>query len=351
MSSTLTCDQSGCPLLIDGRCLEGILPPNDCPHAEVVTGDTILATSTSTSTAVTHPTNDETIGNDSRLENSEPAYLPSDEYLAGDKPLRAEEANRLLSEQNCSVILVAGEANAGKTTLFVEIWAQFLQGEFAGWRFASSRTLLALSSLHATARSSSGRTDPETARTQAEEPQFIHLAVENDAQHVEFLFSDVRGEYFEPVINGQLLGDSIPLVSRADCCIILMSSEGFGNTGARARAITRVRQLLGGLTVDGGLRQGIPVLLAWSKADHIQVNDREESLKMLDALEYEFGSRVSLTTQLIGARPKTGPFFGLDGTVEWLAEVGKPKRTDPPLLRGEQSDRYFWQPRSGDARS
>jgi hypothetical protein len=268
------------------------------------------------------------------------------ERVAGDRPLTLLAASEVLNDRPCIVVLVAGEANAGKTTLLGELWAQFLRGSFSGWDFAGSRTLLALSELQALARASSGRSNPDTVRTRSEEPQLLHLAVQDDYKRSELLLSDVRGEYFEPVINGQVLGDRMTLASRADRCILLLSGEDYATRGGRARTLSRARQLLGGLTVTGGLTTRIPMLLAWSKADLIEESERDNALAMLSSLANEFGAEVDATVSLIGARPEIGPQLGLDSALRWL--VSADEAAGPLVaLVDDHSDRMFWRASSG----
>ena len=130
MTEALTCDQASCPLMVDGRCLEGIVPPEECPHA-TFTDDQI--------DEIADP--EATPANESGVEELETLDLSdvgrdSANKVPGDKALTMSAANDVLAERPCVVVLVAGEANAGKTTLLAELWAQFLLGPFSGWDFA-----------------------------------------------------------------------------------------------------------------------------------------------------------------------------------------------------------------------
>src|SRR4051794_8869948 len=63
--------------------------------------------------------------------------LPSGEALS------EQEAEETMKVSPTKVVLVAGENDAGKTSLLCGVYEQYLKGDFAGYRFAGSRTLRA----------------------------------------------------------------------------------------------------------------------------------------------------------------------------------------------------------------
>jgi hypothetical protein len=151
-TATLECAQASCPLRIDGTCLDGFADPTDCPnteeHPDVTAADESIEDDDDAPTSV-----DESgvLLVDEHPIAPRPAGNPTS-YIGGDQALSISEAGEITASRPSTVVLVAGDYGSGKTTLVVELWAQFLSGAFHGWQFAGSRTLAAFDRRHSPSR-------------------------------------------------------------------------------------------------------------------------------------------------------------------------------------------------------
>ena len=157
--------------------------------------------------------------------------------LGGDESLTATEAHEFAAEHGAAVILLAGEFEAGKTTLIVEMYSRFLDGPVDGWLFAGSNTLVALDKRHLPTRYASGNAAATTERTQPEHEGLLHLRVVKDERTVPLFFTDLRGERFEHVADGVAAADEVPYAARANRTLVLIDGERIGDLALRQTAI------------------------------------------------------------------------------------------------------------------
>src|SRR5919198_2499191 len=121
------------------------------------------------------------------------AWLDLPEGSDLDLPL----AERVTRAGISRVIVLAGTADSGKTTLVTALYELFQNGLFAGYLFAGSETLPALERRCHLGRIDSGRAAAETARTLAGGGQrWLHLRVRaatNGGAVRELLVSEIAG--------------------------------------------------------------------------------------------------------------------------------------------------------------
>ena len=89
--------------------------------------------------------------------------------------LSAAETVAITRRALTSVVLFAGTAGCGKTTLLASLYLLFQRGPFAGYNFAGSDTLVGFEERVSLARTASGRDAPTTPRTRVSE--YLHLRV------------------------------------------------------------------------------------------------------------------------------------------------------------------------------
>src|SRR5438552_2319796 len=85
------------------------------------------------------------------------------------KGLKAPDTTTITKRALTSVVLFAGTASCGKTTLLATLHLLFQQGPFAGYNFAGSDTLVGFEDRVSLTRTSSGRSAPTTPRTTVSE--------------------------------------------------------------------------------------------------------------------------------------------------------------------------------------
>lgn len=328
----------------DGTCLDGFADPQDCPNVatDENAGSTDIVPTDDPLTELDFPADDEVgDGPDSTPRRSS---SPPTSYIGGDEALSMAEAGNVTAAKPSTVVLVAGDFASGKTTLVVELWAQFLEGSFHGWDFAGSKTLAAFDRRHSTARLSSGLAQATTERTQDDDMRLLHLEIAARGSKRSLLFSDVKGEFFGELVDGHAVAESVPLASRADLCVLVIDGRNLGNPADRAKNLWRSQLLLGALTEPGGLCEGTRVLLAVSKGDLLSRAATTAATKAIDSLLTLARTRnLEPEVVFVSARPakaEDSP-HGLEAVVDWLTSDDSHRPGEDPAP-ATQDGRFFW---------
>jgi Double-GTPase 2 len=330
------CDQEGCPILAEGRCLENFPDAEGCPHVQ--RGEAPLGAGHGDALEQSAQTIEETPG------ATDPPETGARVELGGDESLTTNDADALAAKHGARVVLVAGEFYSGKTTLIAELYGQFLSGPFCGWCFAGSDVLYALDRRYHGARASSGLEYPDTPRTEEEEMRLLDLRARRDERLLSLMFSDIRGEFFDNVTQGAPVADQLPLASRSDIALVLVDGAKIGDKFRRAEAISRARQLIGGLTEAGGLPREVPFGIALSKADAADHDGKAWFQSQVGELQAFAESRIKGPIALftLAARPPSSTVSseGLDDVFQWLADEHKVVEHVPAKTTG--FSRSFW---------
>lgn len=260
------------------------------------------------------------------------ASPPDDDIVldAGYQALRLVDASAVAADIDAAMILIAGPQDAGKTTLLVQIYAQFLHGPFTDFRFAGSATLDAFDRRHYLARVSSGRSTADTERTEDEDLRVLHLRLANGVgAHQALLLSDIKGEVFEDLLLGNGVADGlVQLAQRADKVALVIDGERIAELATRQGAVFQARQLIGALSEPGRVRAESPMQIILLKRDLLN----DEQLAWFEAesakLQQFATSRglIAVTGAAISARPKDhGLPVGLEDLLHWMvAPVDRP---------------------------
>jgi hypothetical protein len=337
---TLVCSEPGCPLATDGRCLESVEDPRECPHTTEVADEP---------------------GENGGVAEAEELVEPADEAeemaevetidLGGDQSLSISEAEPVAARYGATVVVVVGGAfESGKTSIVAGLYGLFLEKEVAGWSFAGSNCLVALDARYHGKRASSGLSEPASARTRDEDMRLLDLRLARAGRVVNLMFSDVRGEYFEAVVGGQPVAEAVSLAARADLAIVLLDGKRLADPYGRAREVTFGRQLIAGVTEPGGARAGLPLALVVSKVDELADEQQawvDEQLEVLGQVAVERGfASVERHLTAAFAKAEADEHQGMPGLLEWLVADRMPPRTVPEPA-GPPGLRSYLRGRSG----
>ncbi|RYZ88812.1 MAG: hypothetical protein EOP04_08460, partial [Proteobacteria bacterium] len=127
--------------------------------------------------------------------------LKDDIILHSGNELSVEESVRLTSSRRCKLIVFAGPARCGKTTLIASLFEMFGKNSYKNFIFSGSETLIGFEKRCHLARVTSGEPRPDTERTAMKDGErLLHLTVrgrhEEDST-TDLLFSDLSGEFFK----------------------------------------------------------------------------------------------------------------------------------------------------------
>jgi len=334
VTETLSCNQVGCPIASDGRCLEGFPHGIGCPNAHPLA---VVA-------AAAGDGEDDLDGGEYEEEEEGGGGYEEETGvdLGGDAALTLKQADLLAAHQPCRVVLVAGEFESGKTTLVAEFYARFLEGPFEDAIFGGSQTLRALDVRLHPAREASGETKPTTDRTADSDMRLLHLRVRREGALHNLLLSDVRGEFFENVVDGAPVEEEVPLAARADVCVLAVDGAAVAQPGERQVAFTRAKLLLGGLVQEGGLSTSTPVLVVVTKADLLEGPARQWAEHRLTQLcDWALKQGVQAVPLFVSARPDTGTAREGLGLL-FAGLLPSPPTTRPSARDPEPGDRQFW---------
>jgi hypothetical protein len=276
-STQLRCSQSGCTLGTDGQCLEN-LSLELCPH--------IFRTGISQAASI----------------NSDISDVPSNflqlfEDTHVGMPLEMEECPIVMCESLTRVIMLAGLADAGKSTLLSAIFQIFQDNpSFAGYAFEGSRTLIGFEKLSHESRIKSGLSKPNTIRTPQGPPKFLHLIVQdNNAESSNLLFTDISGEAFKKLSNSTEECKKFELARRADHFALFLDSDLLSMKEERQQVKANSLSVLHSLLDAGMLSPDVHIQIVFSRWDKLLKKKDQEHIDFVNSLQSEIDKKFKNT--------------------------------------------------------
>jgi hypothetical protein len=337
--SNLVCVQPACPLSSTGHCLEGLDDPHRCPHVKPNAGESANDVEESV--------------------DSEEATSDTSDWLAviGGYELTVDEASAITSDSDASVVMFAGEPDAGKTTLLATIYELLSSGGIPEFRFAGTETMLAFERACFPSRIASKNLKPDTVRTRHPRPRFYHLCLRQQAgddTRKHLLLGDVSGETFKRASDDDTEARKLHLLRRVDAFVLILDGDKLRNRKERQDVVERGLLILRSLLEAEVLLQHTTVQILVSKFDCFAPGDQNET-KFLEHLRQEFTTRFSgsfaqLTINEIAARPENDRFRFGHGVSEimqpWLSDkdLQWPKVL-PPIPNDStlrEAEAYLW---------
>ncbi|MFT3686380.1 MAG: hypothetical protein QM783_15910 [Phycisphaerales bacterium] len=227
--------------------------------------------------------------------NTPAATAPPTFPLHTGKGLTVAETSTVLGRSPAHVVIIAGEAESGKSTLLATLYEQYVHGAFGGFQFAGSLTLQAFDERAHDSRIASMRTTPTTPRTSSHDGiRFLHLRVApddgGDAQ--DLLISDLAGELFESLRSStDALRQFAPL-RRADSFVSVVDGEALVDVLRRHRAVAKARDFVRSVLDAKLLPSGASVQMVLTKWD-VVAGSAEKA-----AAEAQWEELVSRTREL-----------------------------------------------------
>jgi hypothetical protein len=258
--------------------------------------------------------------------SAEPAVPASNPDASADKLIDLPPGTDLTPDLGVAVtaaaltrlVLIAGEAESGKTTLLATIYEKFNGGPFAKLLFAGSQTLISWEERCHLARVASGGERPDTERTLGLQQRLLHLRVRDVAQDQpiqDLLFTDLSGEVFKLVRDSTAECQQLGMLKRADHIVLLLDGEKLANAASRHEALNNGLALLRSCVDARMIGSHSFVDVVFSKYDLLTAGAGAiEFLQFAEErISSRFGSRVGrLRFHNIAARPgqASGVEFG-----------------------------------------
>jgi hypothetical protein len=250
-----------CTFAETGVCLENN-PPDQCPNrAEPAEG---AVDTTAVPPPLTAP-------------SEKPRFPPG-------LTLGTAEAADLMASRYCRVVGILGAPDAGKTASLASMFLLLGREKLAGYRFADSRTIMALNEIAQGARRFNKGSPPQqmTTHTQLAEDRpagFLHLRLRRNADGAafDFLLPDLPGEWSETFIDKNR-SDRLDFLKSADVIWIMADGRQLSGLETRKTALRRLELLIA--RVATLVNRPIAALLVISHRDSGEVSPADlESLK------------------------------------------------------------------------
>lgn len=313
----ISCTQKGCTVSSDGKCLEG-LEIEECPHC-----------------TIEKEINENVIDQDLQEVEKDVNDINkiTYEYVNTGEALEISETNSITCSSLTRLIILAGPAETGKTTLLASLFQLFQsQISFAKYIFAASKTLIGFEKICHESRIASEGEIPNTARTIPNKKRFLHLKVckeDSINKQIDLLFTDISGEYFDLLINSTDECKNFDLAKRADHLTIFIDAGHLSRINLRQNAKTKAVNLLRSLQEANMLKPNIYIEIVFSKWDLLMnEEDSADHIKFVKGVIKEIKNKFSSIYQNIkflelASRPlkvENVPFgYGIDQVFpEWV---------------------------------
>lgn len=241
--------------------------------------------------------------------------------------LSAADADAVTLRSRAHLIVLAGAADSGKTTVLASIYERLNEGPFAGFQFAGSRSLLGFEEICHLNRLASGGSQPDTQRTiPSEEASYYHLALkgtEDGARRRHVLLSAMSGELFRMAMDTRDDAARLTYLRRADTIVVLVDGARLAVLEQRASAQAEAASILESLIDANMVAPNCRVEFVFSKLDRVNAGG-QEALNFLSRTQEKFETRFRdivprLFFRKIAARPD--PSLSSDGLDTGLADA------------------------------
>ena len=240
------------------------------------------------------------------------------------------------------------------------MYERFLEGPFAGHRYAWSRTLHGFEQRAHHARIASSREIPTTPRTPLTDSDvFLHLRLtsnEGVAPPRDILIADWPGEVFREMRDDVQAVRSHAFLHRADHIAFLVNGESFGRLAQRQEASHEADMLIQSI-LDAGVDKAVKSVI-YTKWDAATTGDGADQLNdFVEAFEEQIRRKHQARSGELhfirtAARPASGSELArgtrLDDVLRiWLGSTRR--ATELPELPTVQAEREFDRFRSSQA--
>jgi hypothetical protein len=314
------CTQEGCTVATTGKCLLNN-ELADCPNYQ--------------------SSDDQTSGEEDLL--PEPDQNPS----FGQSATLAEEVlGDVMGDRYCTVIGILGAPDSGKTAALVSIYLKLCHGSLEGFRYADSKSLMALDEISRGARRWAG-SPPEqmTAHTEIKDDRaagFLHLRLRAESDHwpVDFLLPDLPGEWSDAMVDESRY-ERLAFIRRADVIWLMVDGVQLTTPSTRHLSVHRVQLYL------QRLKQFFPdlprVIIVVTRADQGTIS--EKTIKSIQEEGHTLGIDLDIHSIASFSQDQKATPAGT-GIAELIKmSVGADREVAaiwPPFEQESDSNRAIW---------
>lgn len=319
------CRQEGCSAATDGRCLEG-LSFEECPNSSLVDEDVEI-----------EEEEEEIEGHEPSVENvvsDQVLQSDIDHHFYGGNELSLDEAYHITASSLSTIIILAGKAESGKTTLLATLYELFLNGPYLDYSFCGSKTLIGFEKRAFLSRIDCGLDQPDTERTKPDYDQkLLHLVVRKtdlSEPKCNLLFTDISGEIFTRALHSFDEIKKLNLIPRADHLVIAIDGDKISNLTSRHETISTSSKLLRACIESKMINENKFVDIIFTKYDIVLSDGADNNTDAyidheISSFKNKYESKVGrLRFFKVAARPTKGELkqgYGLEHLfLSWVTE-------------------------------
>ncbi|PHI30893.1 TRAFAC clade GTPase domain-containing protein [Budvicia aquatica] len=269
MTEMLSCGRPDCEVSKTGICIEGHSPLQSCSFFGKSNIDELDVL-------------EYDIAVEDIIEENEIPIEESRIRLPSGENLTIDEVDRFLLYRPVRFVTIIGEFDSGKTTLICSLYEKFLKGNFSGYIFSGSRTLVGFEKKTHHSRVDSGRASPDTTRTSLLDGlRYYHLSLTKhstdlSSKRIELMISDRAGESYQRARYNSIYIEELIELQKSDYIVILLDGARLAVPFERHNTMSSVRQTLMAFISKGYLSKQSRVQIVTTKIDllkHIEDSD------------------------------------------------------------------------------
>lgn len=282
--------------------------------------------------------------------------VPEFIILPAGTELNEAQAQTMASGRPVRLIVIAGAADCGKTTLLTSLYELFQAGPIQANQFAGCDTLPAFEKRCHLSRVDSENEEPDTLRTAYDgpHPEYLHVKIQDvaaGASHIDFLFTDVSGEMFEHARNSTDECKKLTFLRRASHLLVFLDCEKAVHPEKRWGMVQDAKSLLQSFLDSDMLESACFVTVVWAKCDYFEAaKDKTPMNEFVKHVEDDFNASFSdripnFKFHRTAARPTRFPNLKMGYGVkellgDWIVNwpQGRIMHLEPPVENGGQRE-------------
>lgn len=213
-----------------------------------------------------------------------------EEYISiySGRALKPEELFRFSTNEDVTLVLIAGPYASGKTTLIVMLYRLFLEGYNKRLCFSGSKTMDGFRERSENLLCKSGQAEPSVARTsRGAEDWYLHLAISNaEERRQNIFFADISGETFSDINGLEMMAE---FFSDNENVIIVVNGENLCDINGRNGEIFAADLMLKRLLNKKILSKKTKLQIVFTKKDKVDnCEKKEEVIRYIEEKEKLF---------------------------------------------------------------
>lgn len=264
--------------------------------------------------------------------------------------LTEQNAEQMTLSRPVRIIVLAGAADCGKTTLLTSLYEMFQEGPVEKKQFAGCETLPAFEKKCHLGRSDSGNESEDTVRNIYEGPQaeYVHLKIQNGPKalaHIEFLLTDVSGEMFEHARNSTEECKKLTFLRKACHILVFLDCEKIFDPKKRWGMVKDAKSLIQSCLDSNMFEADCYVTVVWAKYDFVEAakgKDKTAAKEFIEQTESDFRGRfasriANFKFHNTASRPDRFPQWQFGYGVrelleEWISKVPPSRKVEMDAL-------------------